>query len=112
MKSLLKGKSSFFGSFKKWVKIKSSLRVAWRLLQDKRMPRKNKYIFLGLSLVYLILPTDILPDFILLFGWLDDLAILTLLIKLFNLSAPLELRRNYLPEAQSRKENYKHKQDR
>lgn len=101
-----------FNDFSKWFKIKSTLGTAWRLLRDKRMPRRNKCIFLGLSLAYLVLPTDFLPDYILLFGWLDDLGILTLLLKGFISSAPQELRALSLPLDQSRKGNYKHKQDR
>ena len=109
---MLKGNKKNSNGFSKWFKIKADMGTACRLLRDKRMPRKNKYIFLGLSLVYLVLPTDIWPDFIPFFGWLDDLAVLTLLLKLFNFSTPQELKTISFPVAQSRKENYKHKQDR
>jgi len=38
-----------------------------------------KYIFALLALIYLILPYDLFPDFIIGAGWIDDLIVLILL---------------------------------
>ena len=44
-----------------------------------------KIILIILAILYLISPYDILPDFIVGWGWLDDLGILGLLIRYFYL---------------------------
>ena len=43
-------------------------------LKDKEIPFFKKGLILA-SFLYFILPTDIVPDFILAFGWLDDAAV-------------------------------------
>jgi uncharacterized membrane protein YkvA (DUF1232 family) len=43
-------------------------------LKDKQVPFFKKGLILA-SFLYFILPTDIVPDFILAFGWLDDAAV-------------------------------------
>ncbi|HYE09234.1 MAG TPA: DUF1232 domain-containing protein [Patescibacteria group bacterium] len=43
-------------------------------LKDKEVPFFKKGLILA-SFLYFILPTDIVPDFILAFGWLDDAAV-------------------------------------
>lgn len=61
-------------------------RLAWRLLMDKRVPNLLKILPL-LVVGYLLLPFDFIPDMLLGFGQLDDLAILLIGIRLFiNLS--------------------------
>jgi uncharacterized membrane protein YkvA (DUF1232 family) len=47
-----------------------------RLLIDPRVPRRSK-IALGMAAAYVASPIDILPEFIPVIGWLDDLLILT-----------------------------------
>jgi uncharacterized membrane protein YkvA (DUF1232 family) len=45
-----------------------------RLAVDKRVPKQHK-LFMGGILAYLILPIDIIPDFIPYFGLVDDLVL-------------------------------------
>jgi uncharacterized membrane protein YkvA (DUF1232 family) len=47
-----------------------------RLLADPRVPRRSK-IALGMAAAYVVSPIDLLPEFIPVIGWLDDLLILT-----------------------------------
>ena len=47
-----------------------------RLLIDPRVPRRSK-IALGMAAAYVASPIDLLPEFIPVIGWLDDLLILT-----------------------------------
>ncbi|MEX1125482.1 MAG: YkvA family protein [Acidimicrobiia bacterium] len=47
-----------------------------RLLADPRVPRRSK-IALGMAAAYVVSPIDLLPEFIPVLGWLDDLLILT-----------------------------------
>jgi len=51
-----------------------------RLLGDKRVPRKRKAL-LWLTLVYLALPIDIVPDFIPVAGQLDDAIVVALVLR-------------------------------
>ena len=54
--------------------------ILYYVLQDENTPKKHKAIILG-ALGYFILPIDILPDFIPLVGFSDDLAALIACIK-------------------------------
>ena len=51
------------------------IRLYARLLKDRRVPLWPKAL-VALAAVYLLLPVDLVPDFMLVLGWLDDLTIL------------------------------------
>jgi len=61
------------------LEIKREINVYRRVLEDARTPRLAK-ILLGLSIGYLLLPIDIIPDFVPLIGHLDDLIIVPALV--------------------------------
>lgn len=44
------------------------------------------------SLIYIISPIDIVPDFILFFGWIDDGVVLYLLLKRLNMETQRYIR--------------------
>ncbi len=48
-----------------------------RLFLDKRVPG-NKKVFLGSIIGYMLLPFDLIPDFIPILGYLDDLVLVVL----------------------------------
>jgi uncharacterized membrane protein YkvA (DUF1232 family) len=50
------------------------MRVWLLVLKDPRTPRVSKWL-LGVALVYLASPVDLVPDFIPVLGQLDDLVI-------------------------------------
>jgi uncharacterized membrane protein YkvA (DUF1232 family) len=52
-------------------------KLLWRLARDPRVPRRNKALFAGVG-AYLLIPFDIIPDWIPGIGQLDD-AVLFLL---------------------------------
>ena len=54
--------------------------LLYYVLQDPDCPNKNKSLIIG-ALGYLILPLDLIPDFIPLMGFSDDLAALVVVIK-------------------------------
>jgi uncharacterized membrane protein YkvA (DUF1232 family) len=53
-----------------------------RLLADPRVPRRRKFLLVGL-LGYLALPFDFVPDFIPIAGQLDDVIIVALILRSF-----------------------------
>ncbi|HPQ05431.1 MAG: YkvA family protein [Methanothermobacter tenebrarum] len=55
------------------------MELAKALKEDERVPRVSK-VLLGVALGYFLLPMDLIPDFIPLFGQLDDLIIVPLLV--------------------------------
>lgn len=59
--------------------LKRQFKLYRLVLKDKRTPIIAK-ILLGTAIGYLLLPFDIIPDFIPVFGQLDDLIIVPLLI--------------------------------
>jgi uncharacterized membrane protein YkvA (DUF1232 family) len=60
---------------------KTELKAYQLVLKDSRTPRISR-IFLGLAIGYLLLPFDIIPDFIPVLGKLDDLIIVPALVTL------------------------------
>jgi uncharacterized membrane protein YkvA (DUF1232 family) len=69
---------------------KRELTVYRRVLADERTPPSAK-IFLGLAIAYLCMPFDLIPDFIPMFGHLDDLVIVPTLVYAALRSIPQEL---------------------
>lgn len=62
-------------------------RLLWSLMRDERIPTARKAI-LGLAAGYVASPIDLVPDFVPLFGALDDLVVAVLAIDLFLESVP------------------------
>lgn len=49
-------------------------RLLWRLMRDRRVSRVDRTLF-GLTLGYLLVPFDVIPDWIPVLGELDDLVL-------------------------------------
>ena len=47
------------------------VKLVGRLLKDPRVPRRSK-VALGLAAAYVVSPIDLVPEFIPVFGWADD----------------------------------------
>lgn len=73
------------------------VRLAWRLLLDPRVPLWIKMI-VPTSLLYIIVPIDLMPDVLLGLGQLDDLAVIVLGIKLFIELCPPEIVREHMQD--------------
>ena len=78
------------------------LRLSWRLLRDPRVAPRAKFVVPGLAVLYFLSPIDIIPDFFLGLGQLDDLGIITLailfLIRLVPKMAPPEIVQQHMAE--------------
>lgn len=67
-----------------------SIRLTWRLVQDNRVPIWTKAIP-TLTVLYILSPVDVIPDFLLIIGQLDDVMLLTAGFQLFERLAPFEI---------------------
>ena len=59
------------------------LKLVWRLLRDSRVPAYKKILpsVAGmLCLAYVIVPIDVLPDFLSFLGYLDDLTVVLIVM--------------------------------
>jgi len=61
--------------------------LTWKLLLDKRVPFWMKAL-LALPLIYVLSPIDLIPDFIIGLGQLDDLGIVLLGMRIFESLVP------------------------
>jgi len=57
------------------LSLRRKARLAWRLLADRRVPLLARAV-LPAVVLYLAMPLDIVPDFIPVVGYLDDLLII------------------------------------
>jgi uncharacterized membrane protein YkvA (DUF1232 family) len=74
MLSTLKGRLQTY-----FARLKHEVRVYQFLLNDPRTPRLARWM-LGFAVAYLLMPFDIIPDFIPVFGQLDDLILIPALL--------------------------------
>ena len=58
---------------------KREVKVYQLVLKDQRTPRLAKF-FLGAAVAYALSPVDIIPDFIPVIGFLDDILVVPLLV--------------------------------
>jgi uncharacterized membrane protein YkvA (DUF1232 family) len=66
-----------------------------RLFFDSRVPWLLKAI-LPITLVYAVIPTDLVPDFLVGPGWLDDIIVLIVGMAIFLALAPKSIVREHL----------------
>jgi uncharacterized membrane protein YkvA (DUF1232 family) len=71
-----------------------------RLLGDSRMPRRYRFIVIAL-LGYLVLPFDVIPDFIPVAGQLDDAVVVALTLRAILRGGGLEMIEEHWPGPRS-----------
>jgi len=71
-------------------RFKRELRFYQAVLKASRTPKLSK-LFLGMAVAYALNPIDIIPDFIPILGYLDDLIIVSTLIFIAVRLIPKEL---------------------
>lgn len=87
------GKQMFI-RFLSLLNLSRNSRLAWRLLKDRRVPLSAKLI-VPLGLLYALFPLDLMPDFLIALGQLDDITLLLLSVLLFLKICPPELVREH-----------------
>jgi uncharacterized membrane protein YkvA (DUF1232 family) len=89
-------------------KLKIDIPAVFIALKHKDTPFMAKF-FAGITIIYALSPIDLIPDFIPLLGYLDDLIILPLFIALTIRSIPKEKFEEYRKEAEGMWKNGKPK---
>ena len=72
------------------LRFRGVTRLLWRLTRDRRVPLPLKML-LPAALVYIVLPFDLVPDFLPILGRIDDLLVLLLAAVMFVALAPREV---------------------
>lgn len=70
--------------------VRSELGVYRRVLADPRTPRTARWL-LGLAVGYAASPVDLIPDWVPVLGYLDDLVVVPLLVWLALRAIPQEV---------------------
>jgi uncharacterized membrane protein YkvA (DUF1232 family) len=78
-----------------WPALVKNVRLGWRLLRDPMVPTWTKVIPLG-AVLYVVLPTDLVPDILFGFGQLDDLGVLLLALRMFISLSPAQIVQQHL----------------
>jgi uncharacterized membrane protein YkvA (DUF1232 family) len=71
-----------------------SFELAWQLLWDNRVPLSTKLVPL-LAVLYIVSPIDIIPDYLLGIGQVDDLLLAVIGMRMFISLAPPEVVAQY-----------------
>jgi len=66
-------------TFEAALLVPNLIKLLVRLLRDQRVPMRRKAL-MGVVLLYVVSPIDLIPDFIVGFGRLDDIILLSLAI--------------------------------
>lgn len=83
------------GFFQLLSHLPSFVKLFSRLIKDPRVAASPKLLVAGI-LTYVILPTDLIPDFFIGVGQLDDLAVILGGLKLFLKLCPREVVQEHL----------------
>jgi uncharacterized membrane protein YkvA (DUF1232 family) len=87
-------------------------RLSWRLLRDPRVPTWTKALLPLVAALYVLLPIDLIPDFILGLGQIDDLSVLGITVfamtKLLPRFAPSDVVDEHLTEMRGGRRAKKH----
>ena len=96
----LSNSTRYVGLARLVVRLPTYARVVWGLVRDPRTPLGLKGMLVA-ALVYVVVPVDLIPDFIPILGTADDLTVLLLVLDLFIQNAPAEVRAEHTARAQN-----------
>jgi uncharacterized membrane protein YkvA (DUF1232 family) len=83
------------GFFQVLTHLPSFLKLFSRLIKDARVPLTSKLLLVGI-LAYVVLPADLVPDFLIGVGQLDDLAVILGGLRLFLRLCPPQVVQEHL----------------
>ncbi len=66
------------------------LRIAWYVWRHPKLPLAGRVMLIVMA-IYVISPIDFIPDALPFLGWLDDLALMTLILPLMLRLLPAEV---------------------
>jgi uncharacterized membrane protein YkvA (DUF1232 family) len=86
---------------KRFGRLKNEIAVWRHVLKDPGTPKLAKWI-VGLAVAYLLSPVDLIPDFIPVVGYLDDVILVPLFLFIAFLLVPKEVLRRSREAAAAR----------
>lgn len=80
----------------------SNLRIAWYAWRHPKLPLAGRLMLIGMA-IYVFSPIDFIPDALPVLGWLDDLALITLILPLMLRLLPAEVIAEARRQSESRR---------
>ncbi|MFC3039321.1 YkvA family protein [Virgibacillus xinjiangensis] len=77
------------------LKFRKSVPFIKDFILSGEVDKKKKIMFAGLAVGYVLLPFDLIPDFLLGLGLVDDIAVASFLLQQMVKSAPISLKDKY-----------------
>lgn len=75
--------------------IRKSVPFLLRFFRSKEVTKEKKWLSVLFLIGYLLFPWDVIPDFLVFFGIIDDLAVFTFILQLMVKMAPESLKEDY-----------------
>jgi uncharacterized membrane protein YkvA (DUF1232 family) len=92
-------RTASIGRIKQWaILLRRDVHALWFAARDPRTPKSAKWLALGVA-AYALSPIDLIPDFIPVIGYLDDLIIVPLGVLLAGRLIPPALMQEYRDRA-------------
>ncbi len=76
----------------RWRAASRHLRVGWHAWRNPALKWHGRVVLLGM-VIYVLSPIDILPDWIPLLGWVDDIVLISIVLPLFMKLLPADVLR-------------------
>lgn len=83
------------------------IKLLWSLFRDSRVPTWLKILVILVPLIYIFFPTDISPDALPFLGYIDDIILALLAMKLFLEMTPRRVREEHIERIESISAPYK-----
>ncbi|RWZ52299.1 DUF1232 domain-containing protein [Halobacillus fulvus] len=75
--------------------VRKSIPFLMRFFRSKEVSKEKKWLSVLFLILYLLFPWDLIPDFLIFFGIVDDLAVFTYVLQLMVKMAPDSLKKDY-----------------
>lgn len=75
--------------------VRKSIPFLNQFFRSKEVSKGKKWLSVGFLILYLVFPWDLIPDFLVFLGIVDDLAVFTFVLQLMVKMAPESLKEEY-----------------